>query len=387
MNITNKLFRPIVLRNDEGHRQATWLELFMDLAFVISVPGLTAMLVEDHSTNGFILYCLIFLAVFWIWNQLTWYSILFDNNDVFYRVMYLGAILSALGLASSFKEVAHGNTIPFIASYVLLQLFLAAGWLRIYFAKLEFKAFALKYLIGQAAASTVWLLSLKFTIPQQYYVWGIAMVIHVVSPYLAFKTKTFDIPIHVGHVVERYCLFTIIVLAETLIAVTVGLGSSLGSEAYFTGLLAYIIIACIWWSYFNWDFDNIRKFGKVSNIFFFGYGHFVVFLAMATFGAATEIAIHAIDHGGHFTLLERLLIAIPASLYLISLSLLNIFAWNMPFDKKIFVRTITALLSLGFALTASHASPVVVMGGIALLMVSMVIYEQLYSEVSRVDVQ
>ncbi len=50
--MSKPIFKPIILRGGEEHRQATWLELFLDLAFVISIAALTKMLVKDHSAEG-----------------------------------------------------------------------------------------------------------------------------------------------------------------------------------------------------------------------------------------------------------------------------------------------------------------------------------------------
>ncbi len=89
----SQLIKPIEIRSEEGHRQATWLELFMDLAFVISIAALTTMLVHNLTLRGLVLYVGLFLAIYWAWNQLTWYASLFDNGGVFFRIMYMGAIL------------------------------------------------------------------------------------------------------------------------------------------------------------------------------------------------------------------------------------------------------------------------------------------------------
>jgi low temperature requirement protein LtrA len=374
-------FKPLELRDEKGHRQATWLELFFDLAFVISIAALTTMLVKNTTVGGLVLYMGLFLAVYWAWNQLTWYSALFDNSDVFFRIIYLGEILSVLILAASIGKIAQGETTLFVASYVLLQGFLAAGWLRVYLNKRELKSFSLKYLLGQIIGSAVWLISIGFPIPQQYYIWAVAMVIHITAPYIAWKTKI-HIPVHTRHIVERYCLLTIIVLGETLVAVSVGMGLSPGSGAFLTALFGYVIIACIWWTYFNWDFNKLRKFETASKLFVFGYGHFVIFLAIAAFGAGVEIAIHSAAHGGHAGLLERMLIAFSPSLYLFSLSLINRFSWNMAFGKQMKARIGVAMLAIAFALATSHESSVVFTGGIALLMVCLVSYEQIYCSTS-----
>jgi low temperature requirement protein LtrA len=372
------LFKPVKLRDDKGHRQATWLELFFDLAFVISVAALTKMLVANTTLEGLALYTGLFFAVFWAWNQLTWYSTHFDNGDVFFKIIYLGAILSVLILAASIERITQGDTKLFIISYVLLQVILATGWVRVFIHRRKLRPFSLVILINPIIGGIIFLISLLFPIPQQYYIWAVALIVQTSAVYIAWKTKKINIPVHRHHIVERYCLFTIIVMGETLVSVSVGLSSVPNSDGIITAIFGFVIIACIWWTYFNWNFKNIKKFEVLSNLFFFGYGHFFVFLAIAAFGAGLELAIHSAVHDGHLTLLERLLITLSPSLYLFSLSLMNRFSWNMPFDKKMTARIIVALLSITFALVTSHLSPVIFTGGIALLMVCLVIYEQIW---------
>ena len=379
--MSKPIFKPIILRGGEEHRQATWLELFLDLAFVISIAALTKMLVKDHSAEGIALYAGLFLAVYWAWNQLTWYATHFDNDDVFFRVMYLAAILAVLILASSVEKIAQGETALFVRSYVFFQALLAAGWWRVRRQKAEFRKFSLIMILGQVIGSLIWIGSLWFEQRTQYALWGVALFVHILGPYIAWRTKTFDIPVNTRHVVERYCLMTIIVMGETLVAVSAGFASAQSAAAFpvlsgaFPALSAYIIVACIWWTYFAWDFERVRTFDKLANAFVFGYGHFVVFLAIAVFGAGVENLVHSTAHGGHSTLLGRMLIAVPPCLYLVSLSVINRFAWNMPFGTRMKVRVGVGVLSLAGALAVGHLSPLLLLGVIALLMVGLVVHE------------
>jgi low temperature requirement protein LtrA len=378
MKIINPQFKPVIFRDDKGHRGTTWLELFFDLAVVISIAALSSMFVKNPTFEGLAVYAALFFSVFWAWNQLTWYAAHFDNDDVFFRVMFMSAILSVLILAASIEKISHENTKLFVASYVLIQFLLAAGWIRVYINNPKLKSFALKILIGPVIGGIIWLVSLGFPIPQQYYVWAVAMMIQVFAPYIAWKTKTFEIPIHFSHIMERYCLLTIIVLGEILVAASVGVGSDPGSETFLIAVFGFVIAACIWWTYFGWDFINIIKFKSDSKVFWFGYGHFVVFLVIAAFGVGLDIAIHSAEHGGHSTLLERMLVGFSPSLYLVSISVLNRLSWDMTFDKKMKARIVVAILSFIFVLATGQATPVVFVGGIALLMVCLVIFEQLF---------
>jgi len=168
-----------------------------------------------------------------------------------------------------------------------------------------------------------------------------------------------------------------------MVAVSAGIKSAPGSGENLTAIFGYVVIACIWWTYFNFDFDNLKAFKSVSKVFEFGYGHFFVFLFIAAFGAGVEIAIHSSEHGGHSTLLERMLIIFTPPLYLISLSVLNRFSWGMIFDKKMKARIVVAMLCFAFALVTGHASAVVLTGGIALLMVCLVSYEIIFCATSQ----
>jgi low temperature requirement protein LtrA len=369
------LFKPVVLRTNEGHRQTTWLELFFDLAFVVSIAALTTMVVKNPTVEALAIYVCLFVPVFWAWNQFTWYAAHFDNNDLFFKILYLGAILSVLILAAAIEKIFKGDTTLFVASYVLIQLFLIVGWVRVYINRPELKSFSVKTLIGPVIGGMIWLVSLGFAIPQQYYVWVVAILVQISAPFIAWKTEDIELPFHMDHVVERYGLLTIIVLGESLVAVSSGIDHALGSGGNLTAIFGFIVTACIWWTYFSWDFDHINKFKAISNVFAFGYGHFVIFLLIAAFGAGVEIAIHSSEYGDHSTLLERLLIVFTPPLYLVSLSILNIYSWGMTFDKKMKARIGVALLSFVFALVAINAPSVVLTGGTAILMVCLVIFE------------
>lgn len=73
-----------------------------------------------------------------------------------------------------------------------------------------------------------------------------------------------------------------------------------------------------------------------------------------------------------------MLIVFTPPLYLVALSVLNRFSWDMTFDKKMNARIGVAMLCFVFALVTGHASPVVLTGGIALLMACLVSYEIIF---------
>ena len=61
--------RPPQLRTleDQGERHATWLELFFDLVFVISIAEVVHTLEDYHTLSDFLGTAGLFVAVWWAW--------------------------------------------------------------------------------------------------------------------------------------------------------------------------------------------------------------------------------------------------------------------------------------------------------------------------------
>ncbi len=121
------------LRIDDGrHRQATWLELFFDLAFVICVSSVTHVLIGEPDAHGFLTFLLLFFPVWWCWNQYTWFSSHFDNDGAFSRLHMLWGIFGALFLSKGIEEFHHGHSRTLIFSYIFMHLGMLLAWFRAY---------------------------------------------------------------------------------------------------------------------------------------------------------------------------------------------------------------------------------------------------------------
>jgi low temperature requirement protein LtrA len=125
---------------------------------------------------------------------------------------------------------------------------------------------------------------------------------------------------HPGHIAERYGLFTIIVLGETILAVTVGLRDALDGEGEIGAApvivtAALVIAFALWWIYF----DALGRDALTRNraaAFRWGYGHYVLFAAVAAIGAGVQAQLHlAGDHtGGRVVAVAALAVPVAISL-------------------------------------------------------------------------
>ena len=94
--------------------------------------------------------------------------------------------------------------------------------------------------------------------------WAAGLFVELLGPILAVRTLSNPrVSFHPRHIAERYGLFTIIVLGESVLAVAVGTADT------------------------NWAPSAVRP------AVFWGYGHFADYAGIAAFGVGTQLAIEA----------------------------------------------------------------------------------------------
>jgi low temperature requirement protein LtrA len=111
-------------RRPGGERRATWLELFFDLVFVVTIAAL-AVFLHDHLTlSGFLGFSLLLVPVGWAWMSFAYYADQFDTDDTLFRVVMLVAMLASGALAVNVGGPLEGSSIGFVVANVLLRVLL-----------------------------------------------------------------------------------------------------------------------------------------------------------------------------------------------------------------------------------------------------------------------
>src|SRR4029453_1401426 len=148
--------RPPQLRtlDDRGERHATWLELFCDRVFVISIAEVVHTLEDYHSPADFLGAAGLFVAVWWAWVGYTVYADRFDTDDPLHggSARFALSFVAVRGIVLLLNARARRHAAP---ARPLLNLYLTA------------------FSIG----ASLWRASLLVPEPARYALWGIALVI------------------------------------------------------------------------------------------------------------------------------------------------------------------------------------------------------------------
>ena len=350
------LLRPVRIRDrTEAHRASTPLELLFDLCFVVAIAVLAAELhyglADGHVAAGIAGYLLVFVPVWWAWMSYTWYATAFDNDDVLFRVLTLLQMAGVLVLAASVPSLQSGNPVPFTLAYTAMRVPLVIQWLRAARDDVGYRRFALRYAIGIVAAQGVWLLALAVPTPGRWAVWGTALALELLTPIWSTRVSP-ERAFHAGHIAERYGLFTIIVLGESILSVSIGIRDALDVGSIDTATVAICASALVaafgvWWLYFDTlGRKALERHRRAA--FTWGYGHALLYASIAAIGAGTQAQLDGLAP-------QVWWFAVPVGLGLLSMAWLQQSANVETRSAALLTITVLALIGAATALQSHIA--------------------------------
>jgi low temperature requirement protein LtrA len=368
------LLRPPRLRTleDEEERHASWLELFFDVVFVVAIAQLAHELVVDHSLRGFAVFAALFLPVFIAWQGFTIYADRFDTDDLVFRLAIFSAMLAIAALAVQVPDVAHGESTGFVVAYAVLRSLMVALYLRSYRHVPAARPLIGRYATGYSLGIAIWLVSLAFPAPWRYVLWGIALAWEYSLP-SRFRRFHGEIPVSTTHVPERFALFTIIVLGETIVAVALGTDrSDWAIAAAFAGALGFLVSALLWWIYFGTG-AGMTMLPTVRAILVFTHAHIPVLAALTAVSAGVALAIQQASDE-HLDAGARWALCGGAAVYLACLTVAQRALVRGVSRPKVIARGLTIAILVLLA-SGAKLPPAAFVGVTAALLLALVVFE------------
>jgi low temperature requirement protein LtrA len=287
----------------EPHRSASPLELLFDLTFVVAIAQLVIELAHaitaGHAVDVIAPFLAVFFAIWWAWNQFTWLASAYDTDDVPYRVLTMvqmgGVLVLAAGVPSAFNGEDFG---AITLGYFIMRAGLVSQMIRAAREDPATSGTAWRYVIGITVVQLGWLLRLLLP-PETFWY---AFVLLAASEFLVspWADRKGNLAWHPHHIAERYGLFTIILLGESVLAVTNAVQATLGSDGVSTPLVVVavaglVLLFSLWWLYFS-EPAGAGLEAHRSRSYIWGYGHYLIFASLAAVGAGLEVAVEAATH-------------------------------------------------------------------------------------------
>jgi low temperature requirement protein LtrA len=291
----------------EPHRVATPLELLFDLVFVVAIASAAAQwhhgLAAGHL-GELVNFVMVFFAIWWAWMNYTWFASSYDCDDVTYRLLTFAIMCGSLMLAAGIPELFSTEQSGLVVGgYAVMRFAMVAMWLRAAAGHPGGRSTALTYAAGIAIVQVLWIARLLLQGHAALIVsFFVLVVLELTVPIVAERRGV--TPFHPHHIAERYALLTIIVLGEVILAsvqaVQVALGQGAGAGLLGIVVGGLLIVFSMWWLYFKREHAGLFE-GGIRSTFLTSYGHYLVFVSVASTGAALAAAVDVVQGDAHTT--------------------------------------------------------------------------------------
>lgn len=280
----------IIGKNLSEDKSASWIELFLDLSFVIAIAILSQLLVTTGEIVSLIGFSFGFMLLFNVWRSSTFYNQAFYTNTLRNRMVVFGHILCALMLVVFTDTTGRFFTAPFLdvaflytitAAFVNLYLSYIWGsaWRHLFAITQQNDVYSIRALywsvINGFTSFVLFLMIiiqlLVFQETQVLFLYGFGSIIsfqlfsvlfqHNICRKIlkkeaqkrgnqsVYTTDHFD----AGHTIERFGLFILLIIGEMFLGIVNAIKQPgiMNAENFATFLALLLIVAGFFWIYFD----------------------------------------------------------------------------------------------------------------------------------------
>ena len=328
---------------------ASWVELFFDLVFAGAVGQLAGALQDHPALGGLARFAVLFTPIWWLWVMFTFYADRHESGDIAHRGAFLTAMLLCVALGASAPRALSGETTGFVIAFCCLRGLQLALYARARHYLPATRALYGRYLVFFGAGGILWLASLAVGGPLRYAFWAAALLTDAAGA-LAMLAPGRWVPINPSHLADRFQLFVLIVLGESVARLISAAALRPWSLPLAVVLAAALLtLAALWWAWLT--AADCQALGGPRSIARFTVANLPIVAGIAAASAGLHIAILAAHGGGTIGDGPRAALYGGVSVYLLASAALpsrsmtaGVRAWRLA----------TALAALGLGLHGRH---------------------------------
>jgi low temperature requirement protein LtrA len=286
-----------------SERRTSPVELLWDLVFVFSVTQVTTLIARDLSWAGFGHGLIVLALVWWAWSAFVWAANAEEEQSRTLRVILLLGMLLVFVAGLALPSAFSGKATLFAVCYAavrFLHLGMYAHAARQGHASWSaISSFAFTVVIGMALIVVGSFLSERL----QVVTWTLALLIDYAGPAWLTRERLRGLQqVAIAHFAERYGLFVIICLGESIVAIGLSADTHRIDARLVTAVaLGLATTVGLWWTYFD-RFAGIaeeRLRGHEDVVLAaadsYSYLHLVIVGGIIVFAVGMKVAIHDVS--------------------------------------------------------------------------------------------
>lgn len=284
-------------------RKISWLELFYDLVYVAAIAQLTHHLASHPSWHTVGYSFLLFSLIFWSWVNGSQYYDLHGNDSVRTRIFTFLQMLGVAAIAITIEDSFEGHHRGFAISLALVQILITYLWWSVGLYDPSHRVFNKFYTFNYIIAFILLVISVFTSFQIASILWIVVLLLDL-TPGLTGARTIVRVLRQRGQVfsaseslVERFGLFTIIVLAESILGTVTGIAEQKDKDptAWIAFILGILIAFLLWCLYFDMTSEQETKEGY-NYLQWLIFLHFPLLAALTVVGACIKVMLADTAH-------------------------------------------------------------------------------------------
>jgi low temperature requirement protein LtrA len=305
-------------------RKISWLELFYDLVYVAAISQLTSYLAAHPSWKETGYSFLLFSLVFWSWVNGSQYYDLHGNDSIRTRLFTFLQMLAVAAVAITIQDAFEGYHQGFAIAFAVIQSIITYLWWSVGLYDPSHRVFNKYYTFNYITAFILLIISVFTSHQASTILWIIVLLLNLTPSLTGARTivrvlkQRGQIFTASETIVERFGLFTIIVLAESILGTVTGIAEIKDKHpvAWVAFILGILIAFLLWSLYFDMTSEQETKNGY-SYMQWLIFLHFPLLASLSVVGACIKVLITNMEAGNHLTVQWLFCISVAAILFMI----------------------------------------------------------------------
>jgi low temperature requirement protein LtrA len=250
-------------------RKISWLELFYDLVYAGAVSQLTGYLSKNMTLAGLGYMLFMFMLIYWGWLNGSMYHDLHGNRGVRSRLTTLWQMMAVASIAVTITDAFEGRHQAFAVSFSMLQLLITYLWWSTGYYDPAHKLLNRFYVLNYFISFLLFVISVFVPYHIAQILWAIALFFNLTSGVFSVASTQREM-LRRGEalsasdsMLERFGLFTIIVLGEAILGIIHGISAcpDQSMRTWLSFMLSMVVAFLIWWIYFDMLGDSKARKG------------------------------------------------------------------------------------------------------------------------------
>jgi low temperature requirement protein LtrA len=280
-------------------RKVSWLELFYDLVYVATISQLTHQLASHPSWQEIAYSFLLFSLVFWSWVNGSQYYDLHGSDSIRTRLFTFLQMLAVAAVAITIHEAFEGHQQALTIAFAVIQLVITYLWWSVGLWDPSHRVFNKFYTINYLIAFALFIIAFFSNYQTANFLLIAILILNLTPGLIGARTVVRVLKERGGQqfsasatIVERFGLFTIIVLAESILSTVSGVAEIKDKhpDAWVAFILGLFISFLLWCLYFDMTSEQETKPGY-SYLQWLVFLHFPLLFALGVVGACIKVLL------------------------------------------------------------------------------------------------